>query len=950
MPELTPEVLKILVTHIMGNINAGTYSKFLGELISQATLSVLENVGELQMLVDNIIELQLPCAKEVLRAVIPLIKLSSPLKNSLLMALRKGLYRPTLEAKQVGAVGFLLLLKHFQVIGSFNLNCSQSSFSQSSHFSSQSVFSLTQVQAEVHGETDPKHNRALCREMLGILQRAMLRSPGIREIIYQGLRGALSRNQRLCGPVLSLLCNQFHSLYIEGEAVPPFHLDLCLAMDKDEPVVLVGDHYILNGDSSSEPLGEMLSLMFHCLKWHGSEAQGEEESESSEDVEAVGDSECVKTRMLGSQFGLTQAPGAFQEVSEELKSLRERLISCELNDLHLDPNANYNSTTHVGLLNVMKARLVMNVCEALMEGMWLECGLNMTRDEANDLLKLHALRRRIDSTLKEAVAKPGKKKKKEEQEGKKVATKLLPYVPLMSLRSLAQMIQAILSDENPHHQEPLEVWKCNLGFLDFLLNSTLLHLKHFPSQEDIPFKLLCDFGRFLLKWCSDAMDDTDEVTQQQMAQGLEILSQIVHLIQATHRRKLCILFCALVETNAEGYEGHGEVLRILQKFLLQLLRDREEGKPKDAIPVVDIMNVILNDIPAEEKLFKKSCSWLERLCQEVKVDDSQVSKVVVSSLLRLLIRCIGSPSAFQTIAKRLHYLTGNLNDDAEAEKEDGFLMIKINDVPGMCSLFVGTLERVLSYVEWVLSQARATIDVQDVGETSSSTFQSLEQGMCGQLGMVYSCCVELVECSLPLSCCDSFFKLLSHFYKTHTAIARYYMEVFRKRKKDHQICPRFEKLVSCCCQKLTPLVYAFITYAEASLSCHLCSQSRSATQRESEMGKKRKPELAKARVLKETRSIPALVFALEQFEKCIMGLSKKSKVDMWKQLQLGVARDFRINGSKVQAALQQLEPLGTPSSISPEQMETDIGGDDNRDERAASPTIGGPAQKRRRRN
>ena len=26
MPELTPEVLKILVTHIMGNINAGTYS------------------------------------------------------------------------------------------------------------------------------------------------------------------------------------------------------------------------------------------------------------------------------------------------------------------------------------------------------------------------------------------------------------------------------------------------------------------------------------------------------------------------------------------------------------------------------------------------------------------------------------------------------------------------------------------------------------------------------------------------------------------------------------------------------------------------------------------------------------------------------------------------------------------------------------------------------------
>ena len=43
------------------------------------------------------------------------------------------------------------------------------------------------------------------------------------------------------------------------------------------------------------------------------------------------------------------------------------------------------------------------------------------------------------------------------------------------------------------------------------------------------------------------MDDNDEAIQQQMAQGLEILSQMVHLIQATHRRKLCILFCALGE-------------------------------------------------------------------------------------------------------------------------------------------------------------------------------------------------------------------------------------------------------------------------------------------------------------------------------------------------------------------------------------------------------------------
>ncbi|KAG2471095.1 FANCI protein, partial [Polypterus senegalus] len=62
-----------------------------------------------------------------------------------------------------------------------------------------------------------------------------------------------------------------------------------------------------------------------------------------------------------------------------------------------------------------------------------------------------------------------------------------------------------------------------------------------------------------------------------------------------------------------------------------------------------------------------------------------------------------------------------------------------------------------------------------------------------------------------------------------------------------------------------------------------------------------------AKMLRETRAIPNLIFSIEQYEKFLIHLSKKSKVNLMQYMKLSTSRDFRINAATLEAALQEQE-------------------------------------------
>lgn len=62
-----------------------------------------------------------------------------------------------------------------------------------------------------------------------------------------------------------------------------------------------------------------------------------------------------------------------------------------------------------------------------------------------------------------------------------------------------------------------------------------------------------------------------------------------------------------------------------------------------------------------------------------------------------------------------------------------------------------------------------------------------------------------------------------------------------------------------------------------------------------------------ARVLRETKPIPNLIFAIEQYEKFLIHLSKRSKVNLMQHMKLSTSRDFKIKGNILDMVLREDE-------------------------------------------
>ncbi|CAH8493892.1 unnamed protein product [Heterobilharzia americana] len=73
------------------------------------------------------------------------------------------------------------------------------------------------------------------------------------------------------------------------------------------------------------------------------------------------------------------------------------------------------------------------------------------------------------------------------------------------------------------------------------------------------------------------------------------------------------------------------------------------------------------------------------------------------------------------------------------------------------------------------------------------------------------------------------------------------------------------------------------------------------------------PQALISRSIKDSRLIPQLIYAIEQYERFLMQLSKKSKINLMRNVKLSTSRDFRINQATLVAHLEQSAALSVSS-------------------------------------
>uniref|UniRef100_A0A3Q1N4H1 FA complementation group I n=1 Tax=Bos taurus TaxID=9913 RepID=A0A3Q1N4H1_BOVIN len=902
--EILEQVLNRVVTRASSPINH--FLDLLSDIIKYSPLVLQSCSSKVTETFDYLSFLPVQTVQGLLKAVQPLLKVSMSIRDSLILVLRKAMFASQLDARKSAVAGFLLLLKNFKVLGSLSSSqCSQS-------------IGVSQVHVDIHSRYNSVANETFCLEIMDSLKRCLGQQADVRLMLYEGFYDVLRRNSQLANSVMQTLLSQLKQFYEpEPDVLPPLKLEAC--------ILTQGDQVFLQ-----EPLDYLLCCIQHCLAWYKSRVVPLQQEEEEEEE------------------------GFYQYLDDMLESITNRMIKSELEDFELDKSADFSQSTGIGIKNNICASLVMGICEVLIEYNFFISNFSKTKFET--ILSLFMCYKKLSDILNE---KSGKGKTK-------MANR--PTDSFLSMKFVSDLLTALFRDSTQSHEESLSVLRSSNEFMRYAVNVALMKVQQLKETGHVSgpdgqnpekvFQNLCDITRVLLWRYTSIPTSVEESGKREKGKNISLLclegiQKILSAVQQFYQPKCHQFLKALDATDKEEEEEEVSVseraafqIRQFQRSLLNLLSSQEEDfKSKEALllaTVLTSLSKLLKPISAE---FVQMLSWTSKICTENSCEDASFCKGMLSLLFNLHVSCKSPVGLLRDLSQDIHGLLGDIDEDVEVEKTNNFALVNLKTAaPTVCLLVLSKAEKVLEEVDWLITKLKGQANQKIIPEEASSqaalTNHPMEKTTIIQLGTLLTFFHELVQTALPSgSCVDTLLKDLGKMYTTLTALVKYYLQVYQPSTG---IPKNMEKLVKLSGSHLTPLCYSFISYVQGqkvsshqhlwdpyiflfSRTCHvnqasslshgcssvisLCLQNKHSRSLKC-TGEKEKTAAgptAIARALRETKPIPNLIFAIEQYEKFLIHLSKRSKVNLMKHIKLSTSRDFKIKGNILDVVLRQEE-------------------------------------------
>ncbi|XP_005802303.1 Fanconi anemia group I protein [Xiphophorus maculatus] len=860
--EILEQVLNRLVTKTASPVSH--YLDLFSDIVISAPMILLESSSKVTETFDHLTYLPLGTVQGFLKAVQPLLKVSMSLKDSLILVLRKAMFSSQLDGRKSAVTGFLLLLKNFKVLGS--LASSQSSQAVSS----------SQVQVDVHSRYNSAANEAFCLEILSSLRRCLGQQADVRLMLYEGFYDVLRRNSQLASSIMQTLLSQVRRYYEpEQDLLPPVKLEPCITAHGDQVYL-------------QEPLAHLVSCTVHCLTWlqntHQAANLNADDSDDEENDE-----------------------GYKSELQTILESMTRRMIKCELEDFELDKSAEFSLGSSVGVKNNIYAVLMMGLYEVLMEYNFISANYNKTRFE--ELLELFHRHHKLSEILKE---KSGKGRGPSHKTPRS----------LLSLGFVSTLITVLFRDNSQSREEALSVLRSSGEFLRYALSVAVQKIQQLEDtghtdgpdgqHSDRTFRFLCDMTSVLMWRYTNIPRAVEEVGKKEKRCSLSQLCldgllRIFTTCQQRYPEKMAQLLSAMdVEDEAEQddvAEMNYFYIRQFQRALFtQLSGGEEDFNSREAQVLVGILTVLTRQLKPSSKQFVQMITWTVKICKETSFEDSAFCKGLLSLLFSLQVLYKTPASLLLELCQDIHSQLGDIDQDVEVEKQCHFAIVNMKTATTAALLVLTQVDRVLDEVDWLIARKKSQTASEKSGSADASQTAGqqdpVEKAVTLQLGTLLTALNELVQAALlPGNCTITLLRELSRTYTTLTTLVKYYIQVCASQ---HGSLPnRFEKLVKLSGSHLTPQCYSFITYAQS-------GESNPGDDKK----KKKRTEVnaaASAKLLRETTAIPNLIFSIEQYEKYLITLSKKSKVNLMQYMKLSTSRDFRINAATLDAALQEQE-------------------------------------------
>ncbi|XP_004577990.2 Fanconi anemia group I protein [Ochotona princeps] len=857
--EILEQVFNRVVTRATSPISH--YLDLLSDIITYAPLVLQSCSSKVTETFDFLSFLPLQTVQGLLKAVQPLLKLSMSMRDSLIIVLRKAMFASQLDARKSAVAGFLLLLKNFKVLGSLSSSqCSQ-------------AIGASQVSVDVHSRYNSVANETFCLEIIDSLRRCLGQQADVRLMLYEGFYDVLRRNSQLASSIMQTLLSQLKQFYEpKPDLLPPLKLEAC--------ILTQGDQICLQ-----EPLDHLLCYIQHCLAWYKSRVmptrQGDEEEEE----------------------------GFYQDLDDMLESITNRMIKSELEDFELDKSSDFSQNNDTGIKNNICASLVMGVCEVLIEYNFSIS--NFSKNKFEDVLSLFMCYKKLYDILSE---KAGKGRTK-------MASKMNDS--LLSMKFVSDLLTALFRDNTPSHEESLSVLRASTEFMRYAVSVALQKVQQLKEaghvsgpdghNPDKIFQNLCDITRVLLWRYTSVPTSVEESVKKEKGKSisllcLEGLQKIFSAVQQFYQHKIPQFFKALDGTDEEADRDVSVTqrtafqIRQFQRSLLNLLSSQEEEfNSKEAAVLVTVLSSLSKLLEPSSTQFMQMLSWTSKICKENSQEDASFCKGLMNLFFSMSVLYKSPVTLLRDLSQDIHGQLGDIDEDVEVEKTDHFAMVNLKTAaPTVCLLVLGQAEKVLEEVDWLITKLKRQGIPEPLSEEASSQITAAndpaEKAVIVQLGTLLTAFHELVQTALPSgSCVDTLLKGLCKMYTTLTALVRYYLQVCRSARG---IPKNMEKLVKLSGSHLTPLCYSFISYVQN-------KKSNNSTHTGEKKKKTAAVSTAMARVLRETKPIPNLIFAIEQYEKFLIQLSKKSKVNLMQHIKLSTSRDFKIKGNILDMVLRE---------------------------------------------
>uniref|UniRef100_A0A8C8AHX7 FA complementation group I n=1 Tax=Otus sunia TaxID=257818 RepID=A0A8C8AHX7_9STRI len=841
----------------------------LSNIVVSAPLVLQTSSSKVTETFDNLSFLPIDTVQGLLRAVQPLLKVSMSVRDSLILVLQKAIFSRQLDARKAAVAGFLLLLRNFKVLGSLSTSqCSQ-------------VIGASQVQADVHACYNSAANEAFCLEILGSLRRCLSQQADVRLMLYEGFYDVLRRNSQLASSIMETLLSQIKQYYLpQPDLLPPLKLEGC--------IMAQGDQIFLQ-----EPLAHLLCCIQHCLAWYNSTVhlcQGAEDDEEEEDV------------------------GFEQNFEEMLESVTRRMIKSELEDFELDKSADFSLSSGVGVKNNIYAIQVMGICEVLIEYNF-NIG-NFSKNKFEDVLGLFTCYNKLSEILKE---KAGKNKS---TLGNKTARSFL------SMGFVSTLLTALFRDNTQSHEESLAVLRSSTEFLRYAVSVALQKVQQLEEtgQTDGPdgqnpekmFQNLCKITRVLL-WRYTSIPTVVEESGKKKGKSISLLClegllRIFNTVQQLYAARIPQFLQALDITDGDAEETDINVtekaafqIRQFQRSLVnQFSRAEDDFSSKETQSLITVLSTLSKLLDPASQQFLQFLTWTVKICKENDLEDVACCKGLLSLLFSLHVLYKSPVSLLRELAQDIHACLGDIDQDIEVESQSHFAIVNTKTAaPTVCLLVLGQADKVLEEVDWLIKKLTSLgSGTSEDSSQASNQAQALEKGVILQLGTLLTVYHELVQTALPAgSCVDTLLRSLSKTYAILTSLIKH---------------------VSAALQDISGFTWlAFLPCLPSNATSFGILQnihSESLSFAEEKKKKKKEDEAATvstvmAKVLRDTKPIPNLIFAIEQYEKFLIHLSKKSKVNLMQYMKLSTSRDFRINASMLDSALQE------PNSSTAEQTD-----------------------------